>query len=217
MKLISGPAPLELTDILSVLCRPRSKQDELARLAVEALGFEKVWIDAARLVATSHALGMRIYVIPGVLTAAGRARRAGSDEARTNAGVPVACLDIHETAGRVGPMAYTSQDILAGRMIRSYPLAQLDPRRDPSRIFFGIVPNCVEQVSIGMSSAHVAVAARDNYFECQISAAVSPGASPASLTWSMTWYDANGGELSTTTSTKREMGLLRQRVAVDDE
>jgi hypothetical protein len=203
VRLLRGPPPAALSQILRVLREP---EPEVAKLPgpLARLGFNEVWIDAIRHIATSGGLGWRVFLVPGVSRDGAclpRARRA-----RANPGEPLISLDIYEPSGQVGARAYSVDDVVAGRAVLVFPLFAARNHE----LVLGLVPDNVSRVEIKAGDMPAQMAqVKDNFFEVEARVPMRQGTSNAvtSVTTSITWYDASGKSLKTISRGDRRVSL----------
>jgi hypothetical protein len=204
LRLLSGPAPVALTQILGVLREPGT---EVAKLPgpLGRLGFNEVWVDAIRRVATSGRLDWQVFLVPGVCgdwIYLPKTRRA-----RANRGEPLVRLDIYEPGGEVGARAYSVDDILGGRAVLVFPLFAAHNHE----LVLGLVPDDVSSVEVRASDMPAQIAkVRDNFFrvEPRVPTSSEPKKSVTSMTTTITWYDAAGKSLKTVLHSTRRALLL---------
>jgi hypothetical protein len=212
---LRGPAPAVLTEALGVLREPQTEVDELPGSALARLGFSEVWIDAVQRVATSAKWGMRIFLIPGV--GGGGACSPETPRARANTGEPLVSLDIYDPTGRVGARAYSVDDVLAGRVVKIYPLLSTGDERGEQELVLGLVPDGVSSVEVKADDMPAQIAqVKDNFFEVETQVPMSQGPTSAVtlVTTVITWYDASGKNLKTVSRSERRTFLLRANVDI---
>jgi hypothetical protein len=209
VRLLSGPPPKQLTEILGVLRRRATYTDRLPQAALSRLGFSEVWADGIRRAGTVTRWDLQFYLVPGVMQDYNHACTYGSREARSHLGVPLVSLDIYESAGRVGAVAYTVGDIDAGLAVRSYPGRDMLGTQKEQVIIAGVVPDDVAYVEVGAAGNQAGTRAqvKDNFFEAETAIGKHPTEKVSTLPWSMTWYDVNGDILETITKTMQRMSF----------
>jgi hypothetical protein len=212
VRLLRGPAPVVLTEVLGVLREAQTEVDELPESAFARLGFSEVWVNAVRHLATSAKWGMRAFLVPGV----GRAETCAPERPQTRAGAgkPLVMLDVYQPGGRVGARAYSVEEVLAGRLVSIYPLPA-----GSRELVLGVVPDGVSTVEVKAGDMPAQAAqVTDNFFE--VEAPVPMGKGPAnavsSVTTTMTWYDQSGKSLKTVSHTEQRMFLLRAQADIPE-
>jgi hypothetical protein len=204
VRLLRGPAPAALTQVLGVLREPDA---EVAKLPgpLDRLGFNEVWVDAIRRLATSGRLDWRVFLIPGVCRDGTCLPRAG--RARANPGEPLVRLDIYESGGEVGARAYSVDDVVTGQAVVIFPLFAAHNHE----LVLGLVPDDVSSVEVKADDMPAQIAkVRDNFFKVEAQVPTNPGPrdAVASVTTAITWYDASGKSLKTVSHSTRWAFLL---------
>ena len=157
--------PAALTSILEVLRHPARNADQLPAGAIPP-GYSVLWNDYVRLLAAGPDR-IRYFLIPGIDTVPSAcvsllppsARRRFQTEAREQRKGSVS-LEALGSEGGLGAIAYTSQNIEAGKALLVIP-----GRSSSTTFVSGVVPDGVAAVTITAASATpVTVPVANNFF-----------------------------------------------------
>ncbi|HEX4108894.1 MAG TPA: hypothetical protein VHX88_12210 [Solirubrobacteraceae bacterium] len=195
-RLLHSPAPAALRSLLGVLERPATAADALPHSAIPRVGFTKLWVASARLLATEG--GTRYFVLPVVAAAAvPRACKVGvpaselrplerAARAQARGALSIVPVGAPEGVGAPGPA--TRAEILAGD---PFIAPQGTSHSGPA---YGLVPNGVASLTIGGPvGPPVSATVTDDFFYTTVRFAAKAG----EQRFTTRWLAASGAVIKT--------------------